>query len=218
MAHQVFITGGTGYIGRRLIPRLTARGHQVRALVRAASRRRLPPDTPAVDGDALEASGWSGAVAPADTLVHLVGTPHPSPAKAAEFARVDLPSIRAAAEAATAAGIRHLIYVSVAHPSPIMQAYIAVRMEGERLVRATGIPATIVRPFYVLGPGHWWPYALVPFYAVARAVPATRATAIRLGLVTLEDMLVALVHAVEHPPDGVRILDVPDIRAARESA
>ena len=46
----------------------------------------------------------------------------------------------------------------------MMKAYIAARTEGEALVRATGIPATILRPWYVLGPGHWWPYALLPFY------------------------------------------------------
>ena len=152
-------------------------------------------------------------VRPADTLVHLVGTPHPSPAKAAEFARVDLPSIRAAVAAAVTAGVRHLVYVSVAHPAPIMQAYIAVRVEGERLVRESRIAGTIVRPFYVLGPGHWWPYALVPFYAVARALPSTRETATRLGLVSIDDMLATLVHAVEHPPDGVRVLKrEPDSR------
>jgi hypothetical protein len=47
----------------------------------------------------------------------LVGTPHPSPARSAEFQRVDLPSIRAAVSAAHAAGVFHLVYVSVAHPA-----------------------------------------------------------------------------------------------------
>ena len=64
-----------------------------------------------------------------------------------------------------------------------MHAYIAVRSEGERLVAAKGIPATILRPWYVLGPGHYWPYALVPIYAVLRLLPSKRETAERLGLV-----------------------------------
>jgi hypothetical protein len=49
--------------------------------------------------------------------VHLVGTSHPSPAKAAEFQRVDLPSIQAAVSAARSANVAHLVYVSVAHPA-----------------------------------------------------------------------------------------------------
>ena len=81
---------------------------------------------------------------------------------------------------------------------------------------ATGIPHTFVRPWYVLGPGHYWPYVLVPFYALARVFPPTRKQAVRLGLVTLKQMVTALVAAVETlPAGGVRIVDVPAIvRAA----
>ena len=103
-------------------------------------------------GDALRPETFASAIAPADTLVHLVGTPRPSPVKGAEFRAVDLPSVHAAVEAALLAGVRHFVYVSVAHPAPIMRDYIAVRREGERLIRESGIPATILRPWYVLGP------------------------------------------------------------------
>jgi uncharacterized protein YbjT (DUF2867 family) len=93
-----------------------------------------------------------------------------------------------------------------------MQASIAVRQEGEKLVRATGIPATVVRPWYVLGPGHWWPCVLLPFYIVARQIPAVRPVAERLGLVSLAQMVRVLERAVAEPPDGgVRIVEVPEI-------
>jgi hypothetical protein len=73
-----------------------------------------------------------------------------------------------------------------------------------------------VRPWYVLGLGHWWPLILVPFYRIAEWIPSACATARRLGLVTLEQMVRALVEAVEHPlpPGDVRIVEVPGIRAA----
>ena len=109
--------------------------------------------------------------------------------------------------------MKHLVYVSVAHPAPVMKAYIAVREQGERLVRETGIPATILRPWYVLGPGHWWPYALVPLYALLRAFPSTRDGAERLALVTHRQMVAALVHSVEDPPvNGVRVVPASEIR------
>src|SRR5439155_11955463 len=128
--HLVFVTGGTGYLGRELIPELLRRGHGVRALVRPGSERGLPSGAEAVRGNALEAETFAAAVAPADTLVHLVGTPRPSPAKAAQFRAVDLASIRASVAAAAQGGVRHVVYVSVAHPAPVMRAYIAVRQEG----------------------------------------------------------------------------------------
>src|SRR4051794_6320667 len=88
-ARHVFVAGGTGYIGRRAIDALLARGHRVRALVRAGSERTLPAACEIVTGDALDARTFATSVAPCDTFVELVGTPKPSPSKAAEFERVD---------------------------------------------------------------------------------------------------------------------------------
>ena len=212
-AHDVFVTGGTGYIGRALIMALHSRGHLVRALVRPESERKLPTGARAVEGDALDAGSFRDAIAPADTFVHLVGTPHPSPLKARQFRQVDLVSIRAAVAAALHARVRHFVYLSVAHPAPIMAAYIAVRVEGEALLRASGIPATFVRPWYVVGPAHYWPLAVVPAYWVLERLPATREMATRLGLVTIEEIVAALVHAIEHAPRQLRKMNVQDIRA-----
>lgn len=209
---HIFLTGGTGYLGRRLAARLVSRGHTVRALARAGSEGRLPAGVQVVGGDALHGISYAARVAPADTFVHLVGVSHPSPAKAQQFLSVDLASVAAAVPAAVTAGIRHFIYVSVAHPAPVMQAYIAARVRAEGLIRDSGLPATILRPWYVLGPGHRWPVLLTPLYALARALPPTREGARRLGLVTLDQMLAVLVAAVEAPADGWRIMDVPHIR------
>jgi uncharacterized protein YbjT (DUF2867 family) len=210
---HVFLTGATGYIGEGLVPELLRRGHAVTALARVGSKRRLPPGVEVVRGDALEAASFVGAVPPADTLVHLVGTPRPGPAKAAEFRAVDLPSIKASVTAALMAGVRHLVYLSVAHPAPVMRAYIAVREEGEELVRRSGLAATLVRPWYVLGPGHRWPYLLLPLYWVLERIPSTHPGALRLGLVTRDQMVSALVRAVEQVPTGIRVVEVPEIRA-----
>jgi uncharacterized protein YbjT (DUF2867 family) len=213
-SRDVFVTGGTGYIGGRLTPMLLQRGHSVRALARSGSEARLPAGTAAIHGNALDAASFREQVSPADTFIHLVGTPHPAPWKGRQFREVDLVSIRAAVDAAVHAAVDHFIYLSVAHPAPIMRDYIAVREEGERLVRASGMKATIVRPWYVLGPGHYWPFALAPVYGLLERLKPTRAMATRLGLVTLDEMVRTLVHAVEVPPADVRILEVPEISRA----
>jgi len=209
----LFITGGTGYIGSRLIPLFAQRGHTVRALVRSGSEHRLPAGCIAVLGEALQQGSYVEALRDADTLVHLIGVPHPSPAKAAQFRNIDQVSAQVALHAAQAVGVRHLVYLSVAQPAAMMRDYVAVRAYCEALIRDSGIAATFLRPWYVLGPGHRWPYALLPFYWLCERLPVTREGARRLGLVTLTQMLNALVWAVEHPPTGVQVLDVPRIRA-----
>src|SRR6478752_4366229 len=120
----VLLTGGTGYIGRRLIPQLVTRGHLVRAVVRPGSEGKVP--------------------AGAEIVVHLVGTPHPSPSKAAEFEALDYVAAHECIAAAKAGGAKHFVYVSVAHPAPIMRAYIGVRTRVEAELRESGLPHTII--------------------------------------------------------------------------
>jgi uncharacterized protein YbjT (DUF2867 family) len=79
-----------------------------------------------------------------------------------------------------------------------MRAYLAARSEGESVIRASRIPATLLRPWYVLGPGHRWPYLLLPAYALLERVPGIAGPATRLGLVSHRQMVAALVRAVEH--------------------
>lgn len=211
----VFVTGGTGYMGQRLVTRLMERGHVVRALVRKGSKQKLPRGCTVIFGNALDGSSYTSQIAPADTFVQLVGVAHPSPAKAAQFRKIDLPSGLGAIESAKSAGIRHFVYLSVAHPAPTMHDYIAVRAECEAEIEKADLNATILRPWYVLGPGHRWPYVLIPMYKVAEWLPSTREGALRLGLVTLDQMIEALVFAVENPVQGRRVVTVPEIRSAR---
>jgi len=182
-SRHVFVTGGTGYLGGALVPRLVERGHTVRALVRPGSTGKLSPGCVPVPGNALEGATFADAIAPADTFVQLVG-------------------------------VAHFVYVSVAQPAPVMKAYQAVRAEAESLLRASGLNATILRPWYILGPGHRWPVLMKPLYWLCERLPATRDGARRTGLVTLPQMAAALVQAVENPRSGVRIVEAPEIRTA----
>ena len=206
------MTGGTGYLGSRLLRALRSNGHATQALVRPASAARMPAEFGPVPGDALHGLSYATRVAPADTFVHLVGVSHPSPARAEEFLRIDLASVAAAVPIALTAGIRHFVYVSVAQPAPVMRAYVAARARAESLIRESGLPCTILRPWYVVGPGHWWPLALLPGYWLGELLPGTRAAAHRLGLVSIQQRVRALVHAVEQPAEGIRVLEVPQIR------
>ena len=205
---KVFVTGATGYLGVPLVAELLQRGHDVTSLVREG--RSAPGNC--VTGIALDPTTFASHVAQCDTLVHLVGTPKPAPWKAKQFQEVDLKALEASVAAAVEAKVRHFVFLSVAQPAPVMRAYIAVRQECERQIRTAGLDATFIRPWYVLGPNHWWPVMLIPFYMLAAHVPAWQKTAARLGLVRRQEMINALIWAVENPAMGIRIFDVERIR------
>jgi uncharacterized protein YbjT (DUF2867 family) len=211
---HVFVAGATGYMGSRLAEELARRGHVVSGLVRAGSERKLPAGCAAVLGSALDRATFSDKIGGADTFVQLVGVAHPNPAKAKQFREIDLKSCEESVAAAVANSVRHFVYVSVAHPAPVMKAYIEVRTRCEEMIGRSGLNATILRPWYVLGPGHYWPYLLKPGYWMARKIPSLRESATRLGLVTWKQMIAAIASSVEAPATGIRIVEVPEIVAS----
>ena len=212
LQRTVFIAGGTGYIGHPLIVALIGRGHTVRALVRPGSEAKLPAGCLPVPGNALDSGTYMDQVRPSETFVHLVGVSHPSPAKAVEFRTIDFVASREAFKAAASSAVRHFVYMSVAHPARTMKAYIDVRVECEALLLQTGLDVTIIRPWYVLGPGHRWPLLLKPLYWLLGQIPSTRESATRLGLVSLGEITSALIWSIENPAAGERIIRVHDIR------
>ena len=182
------------------------------ALEFAKTNSFFPAGCITVVGNALDGASFTARVPEGCTYIHLLGASRPAPWKGKQFREIDLPSIKASVSAAVAAKVSHFVYVSVAHPAPVMNSYIDVRKKGEAAIRATGLAATILRPWYVLGPSHRWPLALLPFYALLEKFSATREATRRLALVTIVEMTNALLWTIEHTPSGVRVLGVPEIK------
>jgi len=80
--HRIFVAGGTGYIGSRLIPLLIARGHHVTALVRAGSEEKAKTRCEMYLGNALEGDSFGAQLREYGTFIHLVGVP-PEPFQSA---------------------------------------------------------------------------------------------------------------------------------------
>src|SRR5258705_13567589 len=89
---DILVTGGTGYIGRNLIPLLLARGHRVRVLARDESVKHVPAGAPAGIGDAPNDDSAAAGVRRGERLSHLCGPPHPAPSKSHQFEKDELGS------------------------------------------------------------------------------------------------------------------------------
>lgn len=201
-------------MGKRLIPLLQEKGYAVTALVRKGSESKLPPGCEVVVANPFEAASFMKDIPAGATFVQLLGVPHPGPKKKEQFKTIDLASAKASAIAALHAGVKHFVYVSVAQtPTSIMKDYQECRAEAETTIRATTIPATFIRPWYVIGPGHYWPLLFQPFFKILEWIPYTSAKAKALRVVYLKQMLNALLDAVENDPaDGINIVEVEDLR------
>lgn len=209
----VFITGGTGYLGSRLVTILLEQGYAVTALVRKQSVGKLPKGCGLVFADPFDAASFAQKVAPNSIFIQLLGVPHPGPGKKALFHSIDLASVKASAEAAKQAAVIHFIYVSVAqYPTKLMEVYQQVRATAEQTILSAGLKATFIRPWYITGPGHYWPLLFQPLFWLMRHIPATSAKANALALVPLRKMLLALQSAVETiPPDQCRVIEIGEI-------
>jgi nucleoside-diphosphate-sugar epimerase len=215
-SHTVFITGATGYMGKRLCKQLLQRGHTVIALVRKGSEHKCPPGVQMVVADPFDAESFIDKIPNESVFIQLLGVPHPSPHKAKQFEAIDLRSVMASAAAAKAARVSHFIYVSVAMTgSGLMAAYESVRKKGEEICLQYQLNCTFIRPWYVIGPGHYWPVLLLPLYGIAELIPAWRRKARSMALVTIRQMITSLVAAAESDPSPLQIIDLRAIRNAK---
>lgn len=201
-------------MGKRLIKLLLGRNYKVKALVRSGSENKLPKGCDYVIANPFDATTFSNYIPAGATFVQLLGVAHPGPSKKKQFKAIDLASVKASAIAAAKAGAKHFVYVSVAQmPTSIMAVYQQCRADGEAAIKATDIPATFIRPWYVIGPGHYWPLLLSPLFKLLEIIPATGAKAKALRLVSLNQMLNSLVYAIDHPPvAGVHVIEIDEIR------
>lgn len=149
---MILVTGGAGAMGSRLARFLAASGRRVRVLALSgdpAARRLEGSGCEVVTGDITDRASLVGPMRGATTVYHLAAvivSRDPT-----VFARVNVEGTRNVVDAACAAGVRHLVYVSsasvtYAHQTP----YSLSKREGERIVRgSSGLGWTIVRPTLV---------------------------------------------------------------------
>jgi uncharacterized protein YbjT (DUF2867 family) len=139
-ASPILVTGGTGTLGRLVVARLQAAGRHVRVVSRAAHEGQ---GIEFVTGDLATSEGIDAAVAAVGIIVHCAGTAKGDGEKARHLVR-----------AASASGVRHIVYISVVGADRIPMAgaidramfgYFASKLAGERVIADSGIPWTTLR-------------------------------------------------------------------------
>jgi len=144
------VTGGTGFVGQRLIDMALARGHRVRALTRKAQEPRDGVEW--IEGSLESRDALEQLVTASDAVIHVAGVINAP--DAAGFEAGNVTGTLAMLAAATAAGTHRFIHVSsLAAREPGLSIYGASKARSENLVRSSGLDWMIVRPPAVYGPG-----------------------------------------------------------------
>ena len=209
----IFITGGTGYLGRRIIKKLVQQGHDVTALVTKGSEAKLPAGTRAIIADPFDATTFQQWIPRGAVYIQLPEASLLSSRKKQSSQQSHLRSVKASVNAAVHSGVSHFIYVRVAmFESGNGKNGQSVCREGEAYLQSKGLVCTVIRPWYVLGPGHWWPVLLLPLYGIARIVPSWKQKAEQRSLVTLSQMMDTLLKAIASPPQKLRVFEIKHIK------
>ena len=192
--NSILVTGGTGHLGRPTVSQLRAAGHQVRVL-----SRKHGPDR--VVADLTTGTGLEAAVEGAAVIVHL----------ATSLGRQDAQQTRRLVEAA--AGVRHLVVMSIAGIDRIPLSYYKTKLEVEHVIEQSGVPYTIQRAtqFHDL---------IDRVFSAQRYLPVVVAPTISLQPIAVEDVAARLTELVGQPPVKGRAPDIggPERRTVRDLA
>lgn len=211
---RVLVTGASGFVGHAACRELLARGHDVRAVVRRPGSE--PHGTAAVAGDLTDAGALAAAVRAAEPegVVYLAA--EIATQRSAELVReVNVEGTRRLLDACVAAGAPKVVFTSTVvtgdaggalltedRPLPVETPYGRSKQEGEALVLASGLPAVVVRPGHVYGPGGWYEHEIL-----GRLRQPGRLAVIGRGdnlwdVVHVDDVARALADALERAPAG----------------
>jgi nucleoside-diphosphate-sugar epimerase len=153
MPEILFITGSSGFIGKRLVSRLLATGlWQIRVLTRRPPEQSNNPSSRLIVGDLCDAETYRSGLDGVDTVVHLAAIT--GKAAPSEYERTNFEGTKIFLQACEAARVKrflHLSTVAVTYPDQRYYAYAQSKARAEALVRECGIPYTIIRPTVVIG-------------------------------------------------------------------
>jgi uncharacterized protein YbjT (DUF2867 family) len=196
------VTGGTGFVGRHLLRMAIAAGFDVRALTRAWK----PPEDEIewIQGALDRPDSLAKLTAGADAIIHIAGLISGS---REAFYAVNVHGTAAVIDAARKAGVRRLIHISsLAAREPQLSSYGWSKGKSERLVAASGLDWTIVRPPAIYGPGD---KETLELFRMARRGLVALPPRGHFSLIHVED-LCRLILTVVNEPDTIAETYEPD--------
>ena len=199
---KVFVTGGTGFVGREILGQLLSAGHEVRALVRDGSQDKLSghQNLETHIGDVTDAASLIGVLDGCDAVIHLVGIIREFPGRGITFKKMHVTATENILEACDEQEVQRFLHMSSNGTRERgSTAYHRTKWQAEELVRASGLDWTIFRPSLIFGRGSEFVKMLTELIRRIPVVPVIGDGQYRMQPVSVEQVAVSFVKALAMP-------------------
>ena len=209
---RMLVTGASGYVGGRLVPRLLDRGHDVTVVVRDAHRLDNVPwrdQVRVIVGDLHERDIVREAVKNQHVVYYLVH----SMASSADFDVLEREIATVVAEESKAAGVGRIVYLGGLHPEGKLSKHLASRKEVGDILLASGVPTIVLQAGVIIGSGSASFEMIRHLTEVLPYMPAPKWVRNFIQPIAVRDVMHYLLEAAHLDPSVNRAFDIggPDV-------
>ena len=198
---KIFVTGGTGFVGRKIVHQLLATGHEVRCLVRPGSESKLPASDglEICPGDATKPPSLEGLLQGCNGVIHLIGIIREFPRKGVTFEKLNCETAQNLVRAAENQGVKRFIHMSANGCTKTSSGgYFRTKFRAEKTVADSSLNWTVFRPSVIFGREDAFTNLLGEIIRKSPLIPVIGNGQYRLAPVAVEDVAACFVAALRH--------------------